>query len=280
MGEAVNNSLPLNIVTLCIPVLFLFLGLNSNLQQFKILFKEKKSLIFGFAIQILLLPIIGILISRIFSNSLFAYAAVIVLIVPGGHVSGLLTHIKDGNVPLSVFLTSTTSLLSPITIIFWLSLLSSTSSEYNIDALDSFIQLILFIFTPFIFGMLIKNKFQRISEFIHEPLDKFLKILIVVVSIWTPIDLSSYILDNLQQGLILALISLLSIFFLTRLFLSYFKISSANYKTLQIEALCQNFPIVLGISLSLKLPEVAVYGIIYYLTSMVFAVSYSFVKKY
>jgi BASS family bile acid:Na+ symporter len=280
MGEAVNNSLPLNIVTLCIPVLFLFLGLNSNLQQFKILFKEKKSLIFGFVIQILLLPTIGVLISLIFSDSLFAYASVIVLIVPGGHVSGLLTHIKDGNVPLSVFLTSTTSLLSPITIIFWLSILSSTSSEYNIDALDSFIQLVLFIFIPFIFGMFIKNKFHRISEFIHEPLDKFLKVLIVVVSIWTPIDLSSYILDNLQQGLILALISLISIFFLTRLFLSYFKISSANYKTLQIEALCQNFPIVLGISLSLKLPEIAVYGIIYYLTSMVFAVSYSFVKKY
>ena len=29
-----------------------------------------------------------------------------------------------------------------------------------------------------------------------------------------------------------------------------------------------------------KLPEIAVYGIIYYLTSMVFAVSYSFIKKY
>ena len=280
MGEAVTNSLPLNIVTLCIPVLFLFLGLNSNLQQFKILFKEKISLIFGFVIQFLLLPFIGLLISRIFSDSLFAYAAVIVLIVPGGHISGLLTHIKDGNVPLSVFLTSTTSLLSPLTIIFWLSLLSSTSSEYNIDALDSFIQLMLFIFSPFIFGMLIKNKYQRISEFIYEPLDKFLKVLIVVLSIWTPIDLSSYVLDNLQQGLILAFTSLISIFFLTRLFLSYFKIGSDNSKTLQIEALCQNFPIVLGISLSLKLPEIAVYGIIYYLTSMIFAVSYSFVKKY
>ena len=280
MGEAVTNSLPLNIVTLCIPVLFLFLGLNSNLQQFKILFKEKISLIFGFVIQFLLLPFIGLLISRIFSDSLFAYAAVIVLIVPGGHISGLLTHIKDGNVPLSVFLTSTTSLLSPLTIIFWLSLLSSTSSEYNIDALDSFIQLMLFIFAPFIFGMLIKNKYQRISEFIYEPLDKFLKVLIVVLSIWTPIDLSSYVLDNLQQGLILAFTSLISIFFLTRLFLSYFKIGSDNSKTLQIEALCQNFPIVLGISLSLKLPEIAVYGIIYYLTSMIFAVSYSFVKKY
>ena len=128
--------------------------------------------------------------------------------------------------------------------------------------------------------MLIKNKYQRISEFIYEPLDKFLKVLIVVLSIWTPIDLSSYVLDNLQQGLILAFTSLISIFFLTRLFLSYFKIGSDNSKTLQIEALCQNFPIVLGISLSLKLPEIAVYGIIYYLTSTVFAVSYSFIKKY
>lgn len=280
MGEAVSNSLPLNIVTLCIPVLFLFLGLNSNLQQFKILFKEKKSLIVGFGIQFLLLPVIGVLISRIFSNSLFAYAAVVVLIVPGGHVSGLLTHIKDGNVPLSVFLTSTTSLLSPVTIVLWLSLLSSTSSEYNIDALDSFNQLVLFIFIPFIFGMLIKNKYERIYKLIHKPLDIFLKVLIVVVSIWTPIDLSSYVLENLQQGLILAFISLIIIFFLSRLFISYFQIDLANAKTLQIEALCQNFPIVLGISLSLKLPEIAVYGIIYYLTSMIFAVSYSFLKKY
>lgn len=280
MGEAVSNSLPLNIVTLCIPVLFLFLGLNSNLQQFKILFKEKKSLIVGFGIQFLLLPVIGVLISRIFSNSLFAYAAVVVLIVPGGHVSGLLTHIKDGNVPLSVFLTSTTSLLSPVTIVLWLSLLSSTSSEYNIDALDSFNQLILFIFIPFIFGMLIKNKYERVYKLIHKPLDIFLKVLIVVVSIWTPIDLSSYVLENLQQGLILAFISLIIIFFLSRLFISYFQIDLANAKTLQIEALCQNFPIVLGISLSLKLPEIAVYGIIYYLTSMIFAVSYSFLKKY
>lgn len=280
MGEAVSNSLPLNIVTLCIPVLFLFLGLNSNLQQFKILFKEKKSLIVGFGIQFLLLPVIGVLISRIFSNSLFAYAAVVVLIVPGGHVSGLLTHIKDGNVPLSVFLTSTTSLLSPVTIVLWLSLLSSTSNEYNIDALDSFNQLVLFIFIPFIFGMLIKNKYERIYKLIHKPLDIFLKVLIVVVSIWTPIDLSSYVLENLQQGLILAFISLIIIFFLSRLFISYFQIDLANAKTLQIEALCQNFPIVLGISLSLKLPEIAVYGIIYYLTSMIFAVSYSFLKKY
>ena len=88
MGEAVSNSLPLNVVTVFIPVLFYFLGLSSNLEQFKRIFLEKKSLIYGLGIQLILLPLVGLLISELFSNSVFAIAAVIVLIVPGGHVSG------------------------------------------------------------------------------------------------------------------------------------------------------------------------------------------------
>ena len=280
MSEAVNNSLPLNIVTLFIPVLFYFLGLNSNFEQFKVMFSEKKSLIYGFCIQLLLLPLIGLLVSELFSNSLFAIAAVVVLIVPGGHVSGLLTHIKSGNVPLSVFLTSFASIISPLTIIFWLTVITSRSGEFSINIAETLIQLIMFILTPFVFGMIVKTKFTKFSNLIFNPLDKFLKILIVVVSIWTPVDLATYILDNIQEGLLISVASLLVIFVLSRILINYSKIDITNAKTLQIEALCQNFPIVLGISFALELPEVAIYGLIYYLTSMVFAVSYSFSKKY
>jgi BASS family bile acid:Na+ symporter len=280
MAEAVNNSLPLNIVTLFIPVLFYFLGLNSNFEQFKVMFSEKKSLIYGFCIQLLLLPLIGLLVSELFSNSLFAIAAVVVLIVPGGHVSGLLTHIKSGNVPLSVFLTSFASIISPLTIIFWLTVITSRSGEFSINIVETLIQLILFIFTPFVFGMIVKTKFPKFSNLILNPLDKFLKILIVVVSVWTPIDLATYILDNIQEGLLISLASLLAIFVLSRILIKYSKIDITNAKTLQIEALCQNFPIVLGISIALELPEVAIYGLIYYLTSMVFTVTYSFSKKF
>jgi len=70
------------------------------------------------------------------------------------------------------------------------------------------------------------------------------------------------------------------IFVVSKLVINFSKIDLQNAKTLQIEALCQNFPIVLGVSLALQLPEIAIYGMIYYLTSMVFAVSYSFSKKY
>jgi BASS family bile acid:Na+ symporter len=280
MAEAVSSSLPLNIVTLLIPVLFYFLGLSSNLEQIKILFSEKISLLYGLGIQLILLPLIGLLVSEIFSNSLFGVAAVIVLIVPGGHVSGLLSHIKGGNVPLSVFLTSFASVISPFTIIFWLTIITSRSSEFSIDQAASLIQLLVFVLAPFVLGIIVKKNFPKFTNLIFNPLDKFLKLLIVVVSIWTPIDLASYILDNIQQGVLISTTSLIMIFVTSRVLINFSKIDLSNAKTLQIEALCQNFPIVLGISLALELPEVAIYGVIYYLTSMVFAVSYSFSKKY
>ena len=280
MGEAVSSSLPLNIVTLLIPILFYFLGLSSNLEQIKILFSEKISLLYGLGIQLILLPLIGLLVSEIFSNSIFGLAAVIVLIVPGGHVSGLLSHIKGGNVPLSVFLTSFASVISPFTIIFWLTIITSRSSEFNIDQVASLVQLLVFVLAPFVLGMIVKKNFPKFTNLIFNPLDKFLKLLIVVVSIWTPIDLASYILDNIQQGVLISTTSLIMVFVISRVLINFSKIDLPNAKTLQIEALCQNFPIVLGISLALELPEVAIYGVIYYLTSMVFAVSYSFSKKY
>ena len=165
MGEAVSSSLPLNIVTLLIPVLFYFLGLSSNLEQIKILFSEKISLLYGLGIQLILLPLIGLLVSAIFSNSLFAIAAVIVLIVPGGHVSGLLTHIKGGNVPLSVFLTSFASIISPLTIIFWLTIITTRSSEFSIDPVTSFMQLLVFGFSTVCSWYDYQKEFSKIYKF-------------------------------------------------------------------------------------------------------------------
>ena len=280
MGEAVSNSLPLNIVTYFIPVLFYFLGLNSEMEQFKALLREKKSLLYGFSIQFVLLPLIGLIVSEIFSYSLFAVAAVIVMIVPGGHISGLLTHIKEGNVPLSFFLTSFASVISPLTITFWLTIATTRSGEYSIDAADSFIQLFLFVCLPFIFGMVSKIKLLKFTKLIFNPLDKFLKLLIILVSIWAPIDLRTYIIYNLQEGILISVTSLIVIFFISRRIITISKIDLTNAKTLQIEALCQNFPIVLAISLALDLPEIAIYGVIFYLVSTVVAVSYSFLKKY
>jgi len=280
MYEAVNNSIPLTIVSVFIPVLFYFLGLNSNLGDFKELFIEKKSLVSGLIIQLIALPSVGFLIAFIFSESVFATASILILIVPGGHISGLLTYIKRGNLSLSVFLTSITSLLSPITIVFWLAIISSKFNDYSLNIATSFSQLLLFVLLPFVFGIYVKSKFLRFTKIILSPLDKFLKVLIIIVSIWTPIDLSTYILENISQSLTIAFLSLLLIFLSSRFIIHLSKVRRENAIAIQIEALCQNFPIVLGISLALGLPEVAIYGIVYYLTSMIIVIPYAFIKKY
>jgi len=134
--------------------------------------------------------------------------------------------------------------------------------------------------TPFLLGIFSKIRFQKFTNYILNPLDRFLKILIITVSIWTPIDLASYILENIQMGVVISLFSLLMIFASSRIIFNLAKVEISNKNTLEIEALCQNFPIVLAISIALQKPEVAIYGVIYYVVSMVFAVSYSFSKKF
>ena len=79
--------------------------------------------------------------------------------------------------------------------------------------------------------------------------------------------------------ILISVTSLIVIFFISRRIITISKIDLTNAKTLQIEALCQNFPIVLAISLALDLPEIAIYAVIFYLVSTVVAVSYSFSKK-
>lgn len=280
MYEAVNNSIPLTIMSVFIPVLFYFLGLNSNLGDFKELFIEKKSLVSGLIIQLIALPSVGFLMAFIFSESVFATASILILIVPGGHISGLLTYIKRGNLSLSVFLTSITSILSPITIVFWLAIISSKFNDYSFNIATSFSQLLFFVLLPFVIGIYVKSKFLRFTKIILSPLDKFLKVLIIVVSIWTPIDLSTYILENISQSLTIAFLSLIFIFLSSSFIIYLSKVRRENAIAIQIEALCQNFPIVLGISLAIGLPEVAIYGIVYYLTSMIIVTPYVFIKKY
>lgn len=94
MGEIVSSAISFKVIPFLIPLLFYFLGATSNLDDIKQLLNEKKSFIYGLILQIILLPLIGILSTRVFSNSIFAVAALLVLIVPGGHVSGLLTHLS------------------------------------------------------------------------------------------------------------------------------------------------------------------------------------------
>lgn len=279
MSEIVDNAISFKIIPLFIPILFYFLGINTETTELKKLITEKKTLVFGLTFQIIFLPVVGIALSTIFKTSIFSTAVVLALLVPGGHVSGLLTHIKKGNVALSVGLTSIASMLSPFTIVLWLNIAIRDSQEFSINFLQTFLQLAILVLIPFLFGIYTLIKKPMLAQKLSGRLDRFLKVVVLVLTFSGPIEIRELLVDNFFEGFKLAFLALIAIYLLSLVGSKILNLSNKDMQTITIEGLCQNFPIVLIIASSLNMPELIVYGVIYYLISMAFATTYAFLKN-
>ena len=279
MVDIVDSAISFKVIPFFIPLLFYFLGVNTKISELKKLIDEKKSFIYGLTLQIIFLPLIGIAASRIFSSSIFSAAVALALFVPGGHVSGLLTHIKKGNIALSVGLTSVASFLSPFTIVLWLNFIVRDNQDLNINFVQTFLQLLILVLVPFISGIYVLIKKPTFAESSSKKLDVFLKVIILILSFTGPFEIREVMLDNFFEGFRVALFSLICITLVNIIASKSLNITKKNMQTITIEGFCQNFPIVVVLGASLNMPELIVYGVIYYLVSMVFAVSYAFLKN-
>ena len=279
MAEIVDSAISFKIIPIFIPILFYFLGINTETTELKKLITEKKTLVYGLTFQIIFLPVVGITLSTIFKTSIFSTAVVLVLLVPGGHVSGLLTHIKKGNVALSVGLTSIASMLSPFTIVLWLNIVIRDSQEFSINFLQTFLQLAILVLIPFLSGIYTLIKKPMLAQKLSGRLDRFLKVVVLVLTFSGPIEIRELLVDNFFEGSKLAFLALLAIYLFNILGSKTLNLSNKNRQTITIEGLCQNFPIVLVLAASLNMPELIVYGVIYYLISMALAASYAFLKN-
>ena len=279
MVDIVDSAISFKVIPFFIPLLFYFLGVNTNITELKKLIDEKKSFIYGLTLQIIFLPLIGIAASRIFSSSIFSAAVALALFVPGGHISGLLTHIKKGNIALTVGLTSVASFLSPFTIVLWLNFIVRDNQDLNINFVQTFLQLLILVLVPFISGIYVLIKKPTFAESSSKKLDVFLKVIILILSFTGPFEIREVMLDNFFEGFRVALFSLICITLVNIIASKSLNITKKNMQTITIEGFCQNFPIVVVLGASLNMPELIVYGVIYYLVSMVFAVSYAFLKN-
>ena len=279
MSEIVDSAISFKIIPLFIPILFYFLGINTETTELKKLITEKKTLVFGLTFQIIFLPVVGIALSTIFKTSIFSTAVVLALLVPGGHVSGLLTHIKKGNVALSVGLTSIASMLSPFTIVLWLNIAIRDSQEFSINFLQTFLQLAILVLIPFLFGIYTLIKKPMLAQKLSGRLDRFLKVVVLVLTFSGPIEIRELLVDNFFEGFKLAFLALIAIYLLSLVGSKILNLSNKDMQTITNEGLCQNFPIVLILASSLNMPELIVYGVIYYLISMAFATTYAFLKN-
>tara|TARA_B100000900_G_scaffold27575_1_gene21330 strand:+ start:596 stop:1444 length:849 start_codon:yes stop_codon:yes gene_type:complete len=279
LKELIDASITLKTIPVMIPVLFYFLGTQTSSDSIKTTFQDRKTFSYAILFQIVALPFLGLLLSQIFSSNIFSLSIAVVLLAPGGFISGILTHFKKGNIPLSVTLTSITSIVSPLTTVAWLSLISVNLDEFEFNFVQTFTQLVVLIFLPYSIGFFVNYRELSYVNKSTNFIDKFIKLYILIITFTGPFELRDPLVNYFSESILLVVCSIISIYLIQKLSSKLVKISKDDDRTILIEALCQNFPIVLTLSIILNIPEMAIFGIIYYLITLLVVVPFSLIRN-
>ena len=127
------------------------LGLNLRFNQLIKVFKHPGNFITGIISQTLVLPTIGLItISLVEMSPELTFGVFLLLIMPSAAMSNYATRLVDGNVSLSICLTSFCALFSFITIPLYLNLFSKEIYElpFDINLFSFSIKTFLFITLP------------------------------------------------------------------------------------------------------------------------------------
>ena len=219
------------------------LGLNLSIKRFLRVFSRPKNFIVGLVCQILVLPIIGlVVISYLQMDREFQIGIFLLLIMPSAAMSNYATRIADGNVPLSICLTSICALMSFITVPLYLNFFSDFlhNQTFELHLFTFSIKTFLFITLPVFIGIFLREKFNSFFKKYTFTLDRLafaIFLVIVFIAIFTEKDnLISYFDDvGVTMSLILLLV-FISSFMITQIFVD----DIPSKRAIRIEALLQN----------------------------------------
>ena len=159
------NAEQLFLLNFCLGFLMFGIALELTTDDFKALVKNKKSTLVGLASQMVLLPVLTlILIAIIQPHPALAAGMLLVAACPGGNVSNYAVHLSKANAPLSVLLTTFSTLAAAFTTPFVfkqgqnvLTSLTRSQTAFSIEFFSMFLSIVQLILVPLIFGMVIRQ---------------------------------------------------------------------------------------------------------------------------
>ena len=219
------------------------LGLNLRFNQLIKVFRDPGNFITGFISQTLVLPIIGLItVSLVDMSPELTFGVFLLLIMPSAAMSNYATRLVDGNVSLSICLTSFCALFSFITIPLYLNLFSKEIYElpFDINLFSFSIKTFLFITLPVFIGIFCITKFTKFFQkqtFFLDRLAFLIFIIVVLIGIYQERgNLIGYFDD---VGIVV--IGLLLVIFITVLIITNIFIEDIESKrAVIIEGLLQN----------------------------------------
>lgn len=171
-------------ITILLGVVMFGMGLTLKAVDFKLILTNPIPVIIGVCAQFIIMPISAFLIAY-FMNLPAELAAGLVLLgsVPGGTASNVMVYLAKGNVPLSITMTSISTLIAPIATPAILLLLAG--KWMPVDPKAMFLSIIQVIILPIILGIFIRKFLPRVVEksMTVIPLISVLAIIIIVSAV-------------------------------------------------------------------------------------------------
>ena len=245
------------------------MGLSLETDDFKKLLISPKHVVIGVLAQMVGLPILGLAIAVLFGvPPTMAVGIMILVSCAGGVVSGLLTQLADGDVALSISMTSISMLIGTITIPIVINqslqhFLSHTD-YVEIDLLNTSLRLISITVLPVLVGMLLKTKFPNFSNRYQPSIARGSYTLLIIIIFMTIFASGGEILDEISllfaPLLLLNCLAMLMGYAIARAT----NLGAETSKTLTIEVGIQNSATGIFIATSLLLnPQFAVPSLVY-----------------
>jgi len=265
------------------------LGLNLNINEFTKVLRKPNNLIVGLISQLIILPLIGLILVKAYPmKEEFQLGVFLLLTLPSAVMSNYATKLVNGNVALSIILTSICALFSFISIPLFLTLFSIFifDGNFELDLLTFSLKLFFFMSLPTFLGVFLRSKYPKYIENKTFALDRaafFLFLFIIFYAIYTErFNLKSYFEDTGAISFIIIGLILVSSFVVTDLFIE----DDSSKRTIRIEALLQNgaMGIVVGAQLFDRIDyitPIAIYALIQYIVLMFYIgnVNISKIKK-
>lgn len=215
------------------------MGITLKVEDFKVLFTRPKDIAIGAIAQFTIMPLLAFLLSLAFRlPPELAIGVILVGTCPGGISSNVITYLAKGDVPLSVGMTSVSTILAPLATPL-LTLLYA-GEKIDVNAVSMFISILQVVILPIVLGFIINKFFHKFVEHFKDVLP-LISVVAVVAIVAAVVSANSQRLMQVGHLVVIVIIIHNTLGYMLGYFLGKVcKFNNAKCKTISIEVGMQN----------------------------------------
>ncbi|MCF3943128.1 bile acid:sodium symporter family protein [Oceanobacillus alkalisoli] len=150
-------------IPILLGVVMFGMGLTLKASDFKLVFTKPIPVLIGVVAQFSIMPTVAFVIAYLLQLPAEIAAGLVLLgSVPGGTASNVMVFLAKGNLPLSITMTSVSTLLAPI--MTPLLLLIFAGQWLPVNPMSMFMSIVQVIVIPIILGLLVNKYFPKTTE--------------------------------------------------------------------------------------------------------------------